>query len=218
MRRAAPNATTPNATTPNATTPNRAMLAFAASIGLASIGLASAGFASPALAPSLSPDLTGRWDVSRGACAASGTSMTAIDIATDRMDTFGGNALVREVERQGAVTFVAADFQQTEGVPELGARTREHLRFTPTGPDRMTMIWKDVQTVDLVRCGRRAAANGTTGDAPAPAPAAPAAPAPPRASAGGPTEPSRNGQPPIVLGLPIGLGPPIALGPRVVAG
>ena len=135
---------TPNGPTPNGAIPNRALLAFAALICVAS----------PAFAHSLSSDLAGSWDVSRGACAAPGTSITGIRIASDRVDTFGGNALVREVERRGTVTFVAADFQQTEGVPELGPRTREHFRFTPTGPDRMTMIWKDVQTVDLVRCGR----------------------------------------------------------------
>ena len=170
-------------------TSNRTILAIAASIGLAS----------PALAQSLSPDLAGRWDVSNEACAASGTATTGIAIASDRIDTFGGNALVREVERQGAITFVAADFRQIEGVPELGPRTREYFRFAPIGPDRMTMIWKDVQTVDLVRCGRQATAvgNGTMGVGDAAAPATSA-----RASAeDGSTEPTYDGQLPIALGL-----------------
>lgn len=114
---------------------------------------ASALLTLPALAQSLPADVVGSWDASAQACAATGTSVTRIDIAATRIDTFGGNAIVREVERQGAVTFAATDFEQTEGAAEVGPRTREYFRFTPTGPNAMTMIWKDVQTVDLVRCG-----------------------------------------------------------------
>ena len=66
--------------------------------------------AGPALAQSLPPGLVGRWDVSQEACAASGTSVSQIDILPDRIDTFGGNAILREVEKIGDVTFVACDF------------------------------------------------------------------------------------------------------------
>ena len=143
---------------------NRTLLALAA----------SALLTLPALAQSLPADVVGAWDASAEACAGPG-SMTRIDIAPTRIDTFGGNAIVREVERQGAVTFAATDFEQTEGAAEVGPRTREYFRFTPTGPNAMTMIWKDVQTVNLVRCGARQIDAGTvpampadTGDAPVP--------------------------------------------------
>ncbi len=51
------------------------------------------------------------------------------------------------------MTFAAADFLQTEGVPEVGQRERVYFRLTQRdGPDRLNLIWKNVQTVDLVRC------------------------------------------------------------------
>ena len=129
--------------------------------------LAAAALAQPALAQSLPPGVVGTWDVSDNACAAPGTSVSRIEVATDRIDTFGGNALVREVVRTGPVTFAAADFEQTEGAAEIAPRTREHFRMDQReAPDRMRLVWKDVQTVDLVRCGGAIAAAPT----PVPAP------------------------------------------------
>ena len=143
----------------------------------------------PAFAQSLPSDVVGAWDASPRACATTSTSMTRIDIAPTRIDTFGGNAIVREVERQGAVTFAATDFEQTEGAAEVGPRTREHFRFTPTGPNAMQMIWKDVQTVDLVRCGARQVDAGTVPTMPDETPALVS------------TEPTMGTRLPIPLGL-----------------
>ncbi|WP_299656432.1 hypothetical protein [uncultured Jannaschia sp.] len=51
------------------------------------------------------------------------------------------------------MTFVAADYLQLEGVPELETRERVYYRLTQrTGSDDLSFIWKDVQTIDLVRC------------------------------------------------------------------
>ena len=109
--------------------------------------------AAPAVGQSLPPGVRGHWDVSSEACKAPGTSMTQIDIAADSIDTYGGDAIVREVDRSGPVTFVAADFLQREGIAEPGTRERTYFRLTQRdGPDRLNLIWKDVQTVDLVRC------------------------------------------------------------------
>ena len=107
----------------------------------------------PAFAQSLPPELVGAWDVSAEACAAPGLSVTQIDLSPDRIDTYGGNALVREVETIGASTFVAGDFEQTEGAAEIAPRSRQYFRlFRAEGPDRMRLVWKDVQTVGLFRC------------------------------------------------------------------
>lgn len=109
--------------------------------------------AHPAVARSLPGGVVGSWDVSESSCASPGTSATQIDISGNKIDTFGGDAVVRDVETTGPVTFVAADFVQLEGVPEIGNPERTHFRFTQRqGPNKLNMIWKDVQTVDLVRC------------------------------------------------------------------
>lgn len=152
---------------------------------LALMGATVLGTAAPALAQLLPSDLLGSWDVSAESCAAPGTSVSQVDISSDRIETFGGIAVLREVERIGAVTYAAGDFQQLEGAAEVERPTREHFRMTQTaGKDRMTFVWKDVQTVDLVRCGAETAA--TEGSAAAtPEPAAP----------------SFDGQLPIPLGL-----------------
>ena len=121
----------------------------------------------PAGAQSLPAELTGRWDISTEACDTPGTSQSQVDITALRIDTFGGIAEVREVKRTGPVVFVAADFQQLEGVETVPAPSREYFRFEQRiGPDRLRMIWKDVQTTDLVRCG----AAPTDSSAPSPAP------------------------------------------------
>ncbi|UMA67416.1 hypothetical protein LVO79_21445 (plasmid) [Roseivivax marinus] len=137
------------------------------------IGVAMISLAAPALGQSLPNDVQGSWDVSPEECRATGTSMTQIDITADTIDTFGGDAIVREVERSGPVTFVAADFLQLEGAPVIGERERTYYRLTQRdGPDRLSVIWKDVQNVDLVRCGdatassANASADGGSGDAP----------------------------------------------------
>lgn len=143
-------------------------------------GAAALFLAFPAFAQSLLSDVVGAWDISAEACAVSGTSLTRIEIAPDRIDTYGGNAVMREVEQIGAVIFVAADFQQLEGVEELAQRTRTYFRLSQkNGPDRMKFVWKDVQTVDLVRCGAKAAG----------------------AEASLPTEPEYDGPLPITMGL-----------------
>ncbi|GLO79892.1 hypothetical protein [Sulfitobacter pontiacus] len=117
------------------------------------VALASLVPAVPAFAQSIPPGLAGSWDVSVEECAASGTSVTQIDISSDRIETFGGNAIIREVEQIGDITFVAGDFQQLEGAAEVEPRTRTYFRFDRRGgPDRMTFVWKDVQATDLVRC------------------------------------------------------------------
>ena len=114
----------------------------------------------PAYAQSLPPELVGAWDVSAQACEATGTSVTRIDLASDRIETFGGNALVQEVERIGPVTFVAGDFQQLEGAAEIEPRTREYFRLAQrNGPDRLRFVWKDVQDVDLVKCSASTAGS-----------------------------------------------------------
>ena len=140
---------------------NPAAIALAAAVAL--------GLAAPAAAQSLPPEIQGSWDVSVEACRAPGTSMTQVDISADVIDTFGGDAAVREVERFGDVTFVAADYQQLEGVEEVAPRERAFFRLTQRGgPDRLSFRWKDVRTDDLVRCGAgpRAArtAAGASGD------------------------------------------------------
>jgi hypothetical protein len=143
--------------------------------------------AGPALAQSLPPGLVGRWDVSQEACAASGTSVSQIDILPDRIDTFGGNAILREVEKIGDVTFVAGDFEQREGAEQIAPRTGEYFRFDQRdGPDRMTFVWKDVQRTALVRCGKAVVEKK----------AVDLAPRPPAAN-----EPGYDGQLPIPLGL-----------------
>lgn len=107
----------------------------------------------PAYGQSLPSKLVGVWDISQATCAEEGTSVTQIDIAARRIDTFGGNAIVREVEQTGDVTFVAADYQQLEGAADVEPRERAYFRFDQNGgADRMTFVWRDVQTVDLVRC------------------------------------------------------------------
>lgn len=152
---------------------------------LALMGAALLGTAAPALAQSLPTDLLGSWDVSAESCAAPGTSVSQVDIAPDHIETFGGIAVLREVERIGAVTFAAGDFQQLEGAAEVESPTREHFRMSqPAGLDRMTLVWKDVQTVDLVRCGpETAASEGSAAATPEP------------------SAPSIDGQLPIPLGL-----------------
>ncbi|MGR3436322.1 MAG: hypothetical protein ACU0CO_15765 [Shimia sp.] len=150
------------------------------------LAAAVAALASPALAQSLPPEVVGSWDISAASCARPGTSVSQIDIAPDRIDTFGGNALLREVERIGTATFAAGDFEQTEGAAEVEPRTREYFRLSqPEGPDRMRFVWKGVQAVDLVRCAEPTAAAETT---------APSAPVPSDA-------PAHDGQLPIPLGL-----------------
>lgn len=115
--------------------------------------LATIGLAEPLSAQPLPFDTQGSWDISEKACLDPGISTTQIDIAADRIETYGGDALVRDIDRSGPVTFVAADFLQREGVEELGERERVHFRLTQReGPDRLNLIWKDVDTVDLVRC------------------------------------------------------------------
>ena len=121
-------------------------------VAIMMLGAAASCVAGLAMAQSLPPGLVGAWDVSADACAASGTSVSRIDVAPRRIATFGGNALLREVERIGDATFAAGNFRQLEGAAEVGPRTREHFRFDQDGPDRMRFRWKDVQTVDLVRC------------------------------------------------------------------
>lgn len=127
-------------------------------------------FGIPAFAQSLPPDLVGTWSISSEVCAASGTSITQIDVTPGRIETFGGNAIIREVEQIGPATFVAGDFQQLEGVADVSPRTREHFRFSRREePDRMRFIWKGVLSDDLVRC--------SDVDTDASAPATPAVPA-----------------------------------------
>lgn len=143
--------------------------------------------ATPAYAQSLLPGLPGAWDVSIEACATSGTSVTRIDITPERIETFGGNAIIRDVEQIGDVTFVAGDFQQLEGAAEVEPRERTYFRFDRRdGPDQMTFIWKDVQTTKLVRCGTIENAEGDPASMPA------------NVSA---TTPEYDGQLPIPLGL-----------------
>lgn len=109
--------------------------------------------ASPVVAQSLPSDVFGRWDISAAECRTPGTSFTQIDIGAESIDTYGGDAIIREIDLSGPVTFVAADFLQTEGAAEPGRRKRTYFRLTQRdGPDRLNLIWKDVQTVDLVRC------------------------------------------------------------------
>lgn len=149
--------------------------------------LTSLALAGPACAQSLPPDLPGVWDVSVEACAALGTSITRIDITSERIETFGGSAIVREVEQIGDVTFVAGDFQQLEGAAEIEPREPAYFRFDRRdGPDRMTFVWKDVQAIDLVRCNT---SSGGDRDA-APIPGATPS-----------TVPAYDGQLPIPLGL-----------------
>ena len=150
------------------------------------VAAAAATLALPALAQSLPPNLVGSWDVSVASCAAPGTSVSRIDVAPGRIDTFGGNALVREVSRTGPVTFAAADFEQLEGAAEIAPRTREYFRMDQReGLDRMRLVWMGVQTIDLVRCAAAAAAPASV-----PAPAA-----------SNPDAPTFDGQLPIPLGL-----------------
>ncbi|SLN10096.1 hypothetical protein ROJ8625_00161 [Roseivivax jejudonensis] len=109
--------------------------------------------AAPALAQTLPSELEGSWDVSDDACAEPGTSVTRVDITAGRIDTFGGNAQIREVERIGDVVFAAGDFEQLEGAAAVEPRTREYFRFdSRDGAGRMTFVWKDVRTDVLVRC------------------------------------------------------------------
>ena len=90
------------------------------------------------------------------------------------------------VTRIGTATFAAADFEQLEGAAEIEPRTREYFRLSQReGPARLRFVWKDVQTVDLVRCEVQIAA------APAPAPSEPVAS----------DAPTFDGQLPIPLGL-----------------
>ena len=124
--------------------------------------LIAATLALPAFAHTLPPEILGSWDVSAEACAAHGASVTRIDVAPGRIDTYGGNALVREVARIGAATFAAADFEQTEGAAEIAPRTREHFRFSQReGRNRMRFVWKDVKAVDLIRCDAAVAPPST---------------------------------------------------------
>ncbi|MCQ0972201.1 hypothetical protein MLD63_17415 [Paracoccus sp. TK19116] len=62
----------------------------------------------PAVGQSLPGDVQGSWDISTEECRTGGTSVTQIDITSDTLATFGGNAIVREIDRAGAVIFVAA--------------------------------------------------------------------------------------------------------------
>ena len=61
------------------------------------IGVAMISLAAPAFGQSLPNDVQGSWDASPGECRATGTSMMQIDITADTIDTFGGDAIVREV-------------------------------------------------------------------------------------------------------------------------
>jgi hypothetical protein len=116
--------------------------------------------AGPVLGQVLPPDLQGSWDVSANECRSPETSLTQIDIGADTIDTYGGDAAVREVSRSGSVSFVAADFLQREGAAESGERERVYFRLTqPDGRDRLNFVWKDVQTLDLVRCDGDAAST-----------------------------------------------------------
>ena len=125
------------------------------------LALAAALFAPavPAGAQAIPEAARGSWDVSAAACDGPCTSMTRVDIDALAIRTFGGDAVVRAVERTGPVTYVAAGFLQTEGVAELGPRVPAYFRLTQReGQDRLAFIWKDVRTDALVRCGAAAAA------------------------------------------------------------
>lgn len=118
--------------------------------------------ATPALGQSLPTNVLGSWDVSVEECRRSGTSMTQIDITPRKINTYGGDATVVEVERSGPVTFVAADYLQLEGAAEVGERERTYFQLTQgSGPDRLNFRWKDIQTVDLVRCSHDATERPT---------------------------------------------------------
>jgi hypothetical protein len=109
--------------------------------------------AMPAQGQSLPSGVLGSWDISAEGCRTPGISMTQIDVTVDKIEMYAGNAIVRTVDRSGQVSFVAADFLQTEGAVALGERERSYFRFTQRdGADRLNFVWKDVQTVDLVRC------------------------------------------------------------------
>lgn len=142
----------------------------------------------PVLAQSVPSDLVGTWDISEEACAATGTSFTRIVIAPDRIDTYGGNAVLREVDRSGDVTFAAGDFEQLEGAAEVQPRTRAYFRLDQRdGSDRMRFVWKDVQAVDLVRCETAGLAANDAASA--------------SSEASSETEPGYDGRLPIPLGL-----------------
>ncbi|WP_156874958.1 hypothetical protein [Sulfitobacter alexandrii] len=131
--------------------------------------------AAPVAAQFLPAEVQGSWDVSENECARTGTSITQIDISADRIDTFAGDAIVREVDRTGPVTFVAADFLQLEGAAEIGDRERTYYRLTQrAGPDRLTFKTQEGEPVDLVRCAtERGAAQGDSavhGQGPLPVP------------------------------------------------
>jgi hypothetical protein len=129
--------------------------------------VASLCVAGPLLAQDLPPDLQGSWDVSIDDCRRSGTSVTQIDISADTINSFGGDATVSEISGSGPVIFVAAEYLQVEGVEELGERQRVYFRLTQRdGRDKLNLVWKDVQTVDLVRCDDNAAANDDAATAP----------------------------------------------------
>ena len=131
--------------------------------------------AAPASGQSLPSGLVGGWDISPASCATEGTPVTRIDIASQRVETFGGNAIIREVEQIGAVTFAAVDFQQLEGVEDVAPRERTYFRFDHSaGPDRLKFVWKDIKTVDLFRCDTDARAEAGAASLPgSPAPAGP---------------------------------------------
>ena len=125
------------------------------------------GLTTPALGQSLPNDVLGSWDVSAEECRTSGTSMTQIDIMPRTIDTYGGDAIVKDVERSGPVTFVAADYLQVEGAMETGEREPNYFRLTQReGPDRLNFRWKNVQTVDLVRCDTDTATSDRSTGAP----------------------------------------------------
>lgn len=150
--------------------------------------------AAPAYGQSLPSSVVGVWDVSLATCAEEGTSVTQINIAPQRVDTFGGNAIIREVEQTGDVTFAAADFQQLEGAANVEPRERAYFRFDQSSePDRMRFVWKNVQTVDLVRCETDATEGAS---------------APSRSESPATTHPVFDGQLPIPLGLWVVAGTP----------
>ena len=58
------------------------------------------------------------------------TPVTRIDIASQRVETCGGNAIIRRSSRS-ARPFAAVDFQQLEGVEDVAPRERIYFRSDP---------------------------------------------------------------------------------------
>ncbi|MDP5308553.1 hypothetical protein [Paracoccus spongiarum] len=129
-------------------------------IPFSAASIAMLGLATSGVAQSLPDTVLGSWDVSAEECRTAGTSVTQIDITPGTIVTFGGDAIIVDIDRSGPVTFVAAAYLQTEGAIEVGAREPAYFRLTQSeGRDRLSLVWKDVQAVDLVRCGADARAG-----------------------------------------------------------